>query len=86
MAEAVSIIKEHDNYALELEEKKRKEDTEPVKPVRHLKVCESSGRNYKTTPTITLKGDWLRSWGFNLGEEVNVVYEGDGKLLITTES
>lgn len=32
---------------------------------------------------IMLKGDWLRSWGFDSGAELNVVCEGDGKLTIT---
>lgn len=81
--EAISNIKEHDAYVLQLEEKKRVENMEPQKTVRRLKVCESSGRNYKPTPTITLKGNWLKSWSFDLGEEVNVVYEDDGKLIIT---
>ena len=34
------------------------------KDVRKIKVYEQSGRNYKPTPTIMLKGLWLEELGF----------------------
>lgn len=85
VAEAISNIKEHNDYVLQLKEKKRVGNKELLKAVRRLKVCESSGRNYKPTPAITLKRDWLKSWGFDLGKKANVVYEDNGKLIITKQ-
>ena len=35
------------------------------KKVRNMKVYEQSGYNYKATPTITLKGQWLKDAGFD---------------------
>ncbi len=49
---------------------------------RTLKVYEQSGKNYKPTPTIILKGQWLAELGFDAGEPVNVTCEG-GRLIIT---
>ncbi len=37
------------------------------KEVRKIKVYEQSGRNYKPTPTIMLKGLWLEELGFGAG-------------------
>ena len=44
---------------------------------RRLKVYETSGPKYKPTPTIMLKGEWLKELGFDCGE-----CQG-GKLIIT---
>ena len=33
---------------------------------RSMKVHSQSGRNYKATPTIILKGQWLQEMGFEL--------------------
>ena len=52
------------------------------KTQRELKVYEMSGRDYKPTPTIMLKGQWLEEFGFKAGEKMNVCCEG-GKLTIT---
>ena len=54
------------------------------KNVRSLKIYEQSGYNYKGTPTIMLKGNWLRELGFNAGEYVSIACE-DGKLVITPD-
>lgn len=51
---------------------------------RNLKVISESGRNYKPTPTIRLKGEWLTLVGFNIGDYVSVSCE-DGKLIITPD-
>ena len=52
------------------------------KKFRKMKVYNASGYNYKDTPTIILKGDWLEQSGFNIGSLIQVECE-DGKLVIT---
>ena len=42
------------------------------KRTRKLKVYGQSGYNYKDTPTIILKGEWLRKCGFEIGDTINV--------------
>lgn len=51
---------------------------------RSMKVYGQSGYNYKTTPTIMLKGQWLKEMGFEIGKYVQVKCE-DGKLIITLD-
>lgn len=55
------------------------------KEQRELKIYEMSGRNYKPTPTIMLKGQWLEELGFVPGEKMRVRCEG-GKLTITLKN
>jgi len=55
------------------------------KTKRQLKVVEQSGYKYKPTPTIILKGQWLREFGFVPGEIVEVYCES-GKLYIAAMS
>ena len=50
--------------------------------IRSMKVHEQSGYNYKATPTIILKGQWLKEMGFEIGDYISVSCE-DGKLIIT---
>ena len=52
------------------------------KKCRNMKVYEQSGYNYKSTPTIMLKGQWLKEAGFDCGTSITVTCE-DGKLIIT---
>lgn len=52
---------------------------------RSLKVVSQSGHNYRDTPTITLKGLWLASAGFSIGDYVKVSCE-DGRLVITPDT
>jgi toxic protein SymE len=52
------------------------------KKFRKMKVYESSGYNYKSTPSIILKGDWLKEIGFDSGGLIQVECE-NGKLIIT---
>lgn len=52
------------------------------KKLRNIKVCEQSGYKYKATPTIILKGQWLKDAGFDIGDSITVVCE-DGKLIIS---
>ena len=55
-----------------------------TKKNRSIKVHEQSGYNYKETPAIILKGQWLRELGFDIGEYISVSCE-DGKLVITPD-
>lgn len=51
------------------------------KNTRNIKVISQNGYNYKPTPTIMLKGQWLRAAGFEIGDQIKVECE-DGKLII----
>lgn len=53
-----------------------------MKEYRSMKVYEQSGYRYKSTPTIMLKGQWLRALGFEEGTPITVKCEG-GRLTIT---
>ena len=85
VVEAIKQIKAHDEYVLELAEKKKSDITDLKKSIRELKVYETSGYKYKPTPTITLKGQWLNELGFESGSQVRVKCEG-GRLIITLEN
>ena len=52
------------------------------KEYRELKVVEQSGYQYKPTPTITLKGQWLNELGFEVNQPITVKCESS-KLIIT---
>ena len=52
------------------------------KEYREMKVYESSGYQYKRTPSIVLKGKWLSEFGFDIGEPIEVKCEA-GRLIIT---
>ena len=60
----------------------RRNEVMAFKEYRNMKVCEQSGYQYKPTPVITLKGNWLKECGFNMGTPIIVKCEGD-KLTIT---
>lgn len=51
---------------------------------RSMKVYSKSSSNYKATPTIILKGQWLRELGFEIGDYISVNCE-NGKLIITPD-
>ena len=53
-----------------------------MKKIRNMKVYSQSGYNYKATPTIVLKGEWLKEAGFDSGMSVTVHCE-EGRLVIT---
>ena len=55
-----------------------------VKARRSVKVYEQSGYQYKATPTIMLKGQWLQELGFEIGDYVSVSCE-NGRLVITPD-
>ena len=48
---------------------------------RKLKVYDTSGKNYVPTPTIILKGQWLKQYGFDKHTPIQVSCE-EGKLII----
>lgn len=53
---------------------------------RKLKVYEQSmsGNSYTQVPTIILKGQWLKAAGFEAGQYVEVVCEGNKIILSKT--
>ncbi len=55
-----------------------------AKKSRTMKIYGMSGYKYQQTPTIMLKGQWLKELGFSIGDYVNVSCE-DGKLVITPD-
>lgn len=52
-----------------------------MKKFRNMKVYEQSGYQYKSTPAIMLKGQWLREAGFDCGTSITVTCE-EGSLVI----
>jgi hypothetical protein len=65
-------------------ESMNKEANYMVKKNRNMKVISQSGYKYKETPTIMLKGLWLKELGFEIGDYVSVSCE-NGKLIITPD-
>jgi len=61
------------------------ESKKKFKEHRNLKVYEQSGYQYKSTPTIILKGNWLEQCGFDIGTAIIVKCE-DGRLTITRDN
>ena len=56
-----------------------------TKKNRSVKVYGMSGYKYQSTPTIMLKGNWLKELGFDIGDYISVSCE-DGKLIITPDA
>lgn len=52
---------------------------------KSVKVYGQSGYKYKETPTIMLKGLWLKKAGFDIGDYISVTCE-DGKIIITQDA
>ena len=52
---------------------------------RSIKVIGQSGYKYRETPTIMLKGQWLKELGFDIGDYVSISCE-NGKLVITPDA
>lgn len=48
---------------------------------RSIKVYGQSGYKYRETPTIMLKGMWLKEAGFDVVDYISVTCE-DGKIVI----
>ena len=51
---------------------------------RSIKVYGQSGYKYRETPTIMLKGMWLKEAGFDVGDYISVICE-DGKIVIAQD-
>ena len=45
------------------------------KRIRKLKIYNTSGYRYKSTPTIILKGNWLLEIGFEIRNQIEVKCE-----------
>ena len=56
-----------------------------LKASRNVKVYGMSGYKYRPTPTIMLKGQWLKELGFDIGGYVSVSCE-NGRLVITPDT
>ena len=56
-----------------------------MKKSRMMKVYGQSGYRDKATPTIMLKGQWLKDLGFDIGDYISVSCE-NGKLIITPDA
>ena len=52
---------------------------------RSINVYGQSGYKYQETPTIMLKGMWLKELGFDIGDYISVTCE-DGRLVITPDA
>ena len=52
---------------------------------RSIKVYGQSGYKYQETPTILLKGMWLKELGFDIGDYISVTCE-NGRLVITPDA
>ena len=55
------------------------------KKVRNMKVYSQSGYKYQEVPSIILRGKWLASAGFEIGDHITVSCE-DGKITITPDA
>lgn len=56
-----------------------------TKKNRSIKVYGQSGYKYQDTPTIMLKGMWLKELGFEIGDYISISCE-NGKLVITPDT
>lgn len=52
---------------------------------RSIKVYGQSGYKYRETPTIMLKGMWLKEAGFDVGDYISVTCE-DGRIVIAQDA
>lgn len=55
------------------------------KECRNMKIYGMSGYKYKATPTIMLKGEWLKELGFDIGGYISVKCE-NSRLIITPDA
>ena len=74
----------NDQLGKEINQSKSKEEIKMAKK-RSIKVYGQSGYKYHETPTIMLKGQWLREAGFEIGDYISVTCE-DGKLIISQDA
>ena len=57
-----------------IKEKPRKKRKVVDKKIRKLKVYEVSGRGYKRVSQIRVTGEWLKRFGFNIGDEIDIIF------------
>ena len=55
------------------------------KKTRNMKVYGMSEYRYRSTPTIQLKGEWLKEIGFDIGDFISITCE-NGRLVITPDA
>ncbi|MCR5367875.1 SymE family type I addiction module toxin [Eubacterium sp.] len=55
------------------------------KKTRNMKVYGMSGYRYRSTPTIQLKGEWLKEIGFDIGDYISITCE-NGRRVITPDA
>lgn len=70
------------SYRKSLKNQQKEKKPMAYKKYREMKVYEASGYQYKRTPSIVLKGQWLSELGFDIGDQIEVKCE-DGRLIIT---
>lgn len=80
VSQAIYLIKEYDKQDIKLREYNKR--NESIHTTRRLRVHEGSGYKHKPTPTIILKGDWLRKCGFDFDDEIEVMCDNIGELTI----
>lgn len=47
------------------------------KLIKNLKVYKQSSADYTKVPAIVLKGEWLKKYGFDCDEKIEVLCEND---------
>ena len=52
---------------------------------RSLKVYGMNNYKYEATPAIVLRGKWLETVGYSIGDFISVSFE-DGKIIITPDA
>lgn len=77
-----AIIQRKSILSQKLKNQQKEKKPMAYKKYREMKVYEASGYQYKRTPSIVLKGQWLSELGFDIGEQIEVKCE-DGRLVIT---
>lgn len=50
---------------------------------RKLKVYNQSRSNYSNIPTIILKGHWLKEFGFEIGNVIDILLENKQIIIIS---
>lgn len=53
--------------------------------MRKLKIYKQSSTNYRSVPTIILKGTWLQNFGFDYGKRI-IVYCEKNKITIKLDT
>ena len=73
----------NEQHCKNINQSKSQEEIKMAKK-RSIKVYGQSGYKYRETPTIMLKGQWLKEAGFEIGDYISVTCE-DGNLIIAQD-